>query len=316
MQKQVYSIILNTALYLQYPRLTYRFFRAAKALPNIAFPNHYYEWIQWRKIFDHNPLWVIYSDKLAAKSYIASRLPQLSTAKVLWIGTDIEDAPRELLQGDVVVKTNHGCNHNYFIRNGVYDWDRLRQRTRRWTKKPFGKKDHEWSSLQVKHKLFIEEMVGTQTNNLIEINIRAGNGRLAYGTLLIHPKTPRQSVVYVNQKRQRNLITCGESVAYEEIEAIAIPEGYDEAVRLALAMSQDADYARYDFFWADGTLYGAEITVYPASGYGDPRGDENLALIGAAWDIGASWFMRQPQTTYRKLLAKHFQTWRPQPGPK
>jgi hypothetical protein len=62
----------------------------------------------WRKIVDHNQIFVDLSDKLAAKQIAKARCPELAVAQVLWTGTDPQSLPANLVAGDVAVKTNHG----------------------------------------------------------------------------------------------------------------------------------------------------------------------------------------------------------------
>ena len=240
--------------------------------------------------------------------YITRTYPALALPRVKWIGTSIDKAPAERLSGDVVVKANHGCEMNLFIRAGQYDRADLLRRTRSWITTSYAEREAEWSYGPIVRRLFIEELLGNASEDLIEINIRAGGGRLGFGTLLLHAKTPRQSLIYIDRSRRRVHRKCGKGVRPEELDAIAIPAGYDDAVRFALTMSRGVDYARYDFFWSGGRLYGGEITVYPGSGYGlVPEMLEEA--IGETWDIRSSWFMTAPLTgwraRYREMLVRY-----------
>ena len=97
-----------------WPR-TVRFVLKLGYLPNLAAPKTYHEMLLWRKIVDRNPLFVTLTDKLAAKAHIRSACPDLALPRTLWSGRDPADIPLELLAGDVIVKTNHGCAMNIFV---------------------------------------------------------------------------------------------------------------------------------------------------------------------------------------------------------
>ena len=107
--------LVNLWAYCRHPFLVARFFRALKYLPSIALPDNYNEKILWRKVFDHNPLIGALSDKLWAKQYFQEHCAGIQTAEVLWSGDRASDIPSEVLQGTVVVKTNHGSGFNYFV---------------------------------------------------------------------------------------------------------------------------------------------------------------------------------------------------------
>lgn len=298
---------LDAAIFLRWPRIPRRYRLARGATPQVAFPRTYSERVQWRKVFDHNPAFVMFSDKLAAKEYVTRTCPGLAVPRTLWTGTAIEDAPEGLLAGDVVVKANSGSGTNVFIRGGQYDGAELREKTRGWMARPFGGRNAEWAYRPIERRLFIEEMLGTPEAPPMEINIRAGGGRIAHGGLLLHGKTPRQSVIYLDERGERTAVLPGQGIAREALEAIPVPTGYAEAVHHAAVMSRDLDFARYDFFWAGGRLYGGEITIYPASGYAAMNPYEQAVL--ATWDIRRSWFMttelRGWRAAYRDALRRH-----------
>ncbi|WP_372621068.1 ATP-grasp fold amidoligase family protein [Falsiroseomonas sp.] len=298
---------LDACIYLRWPRLPRRYRLLRPHWPRIAFPQSYAERLQWRKVFDRNPLFVTFSDKLAAKEYMARTCPDLALPRTLWSGTAIEDAPPGLLRGNVVVKANNGSGMNFFIRDGRHDPAALRGATRSWMARPFGGHNAEWAYGPVPRRLLIEELLGTEEAPPAEINIRAGRGRIAHGTLLLHAKTPRQSVVYVDAGGRRTDVRPGAGITAAELERIPVPGGYAEAMRHAVAMSGDVDFARYDFYWIGGRLYGGEITVYPSSGYAAVNPYERAVL--ESWNIRTAWFLttelRGWHAIYRNALLRH-----------
>lgn len=299
--------VLDAAVYLRWHRIPRRYKAARGKWPSVAFPRTYSERIQWRKVFDHNPDFVTFSDKLAGKEYIRRTCPELAVPRTLWVGTRIEDAPAELLAGDVAVKANCGSGTNFFIRGGQYDAAELRERTAAWMARPFGGRNAEWAYGPIPRLLFLEELLGTPEDPLVEINIRAGRGRIAHGSLTLWGKSPRQSVVDIDEHGVRRNIRLGEGVEAAEVEGIAVPPGYMDAVRHAARMSLDLDFARYDFLWANGRLHGGEITIYPASGYAPENPHERTVL--ETWDLRTSWFMTARLTgwraVYREALRRH-----------
>jgi hypothetical protein len=181
---------LNTYYLLRYPILTGDFTRRHKRLPNIAFPRGYGDRIQWRKIFDHNPQFGLFADKLKTKDFIRERCPGLALPETLWVGDYPDDIPREILNGNVVVKANHGSGFNFFIREGRYDWEALKRTCRKWLLRyPYGRMDAEWAYTQVTPKLFVEELLPGDSKTLFDINIRACRGLIAFGSLMFNAKT-------------------------------------------------------------------------------------------------------------------------------
>jgi hypothetical protein len=104
--------LANAVLYTAHPRSVLRYRHRFGRLPNIANPRRYTERMLWRKIVDHDPQFVVFSDKLAAKDYCKRICPDLPIPNTLWIGDDADAIPDELLRGDVFVKANHGYDFN------------------------------------------------------------------------------------------------------------------------------------------------------------------------------------------------------------
>lgn len=308
---RLFLLAVNLCCYFRFPLLAFDFFRRNGRLPRIAFPRGYGDHMQWRKIFDHNPLFVVFSDKLATKAFLAKTVPDLALPKLLWVGDSPDEIPRDLLKGNVVVKANHGCRYNYFIKDGCYNAQELQRRARDWlTRRAYGRRHAEWAYAYVKPKLFVEEMLVPSTGILIDINIRAGRGRLAFGSLMLNAKTPQQCDIYINEERKVLGRIPGRGVDRAALERVEIPDVYDDAVKYARIMSREVDYARFDFLVCDGKLYGGEITVYPGNGYGPIReyvaggityepGEQTHAIF-AAWDMNSAWFMTAPLTGWKK----------------
>jgi hypothetical protein len=70
------------------------------------------------------------------------------------------------------------------------------------------------------------------------------------------------------------------------------PSGFAAAITAARQLSQEVDFARFDFLSDETGLWGGEITVFPASGYGALEGDLRALVLGS-WDLRNSWFLRQ-----------------------
>src|SRR5262249_55554258 len=112
---------ISALVALRHRRLMRRFARQMGSRPDPAFPRSYNEKLLWRKLFDHDPRFVTFTDKLAAKAYAAATCPDLAVAPTLWSGADPREIPADLLEADVVVKTNHGCGFNIFVADAGLD---------------------------------------------------------------------------------------------------------------------------------------------------------------------------------------------------
>jgi len=295
----------NAAFYLKNARQVGRYWRKRGRLPNIASPNRYSERMLWRKLVDHNPQFVVFSDKLATKEFIRNRCPDLPLPRTLWVGSDAGEIPDELLRGDVFVKANHGCNFNHRVRDGHCDRTALREKTSRWLASVYGRKAGEWSYSAVEPKLFVEEAVGDVETGLIELTVRACNGKAILGEVLGKCKTPNQWSVYIDPD---GTPTLGVK-ATEGSPIIPLPKGvmvmepYRRAVQYARQLSVGVDYARFDFMWNGRDLFGGEITVYPAAGMSDPANTLTRDALLGGWDLMQSNFLKSSHPGWTQFYA-------------
>lgn len=297
--------LTNALLYAKRPGLVWRHWRRIDRLPNIAQPRSYTERMLWRKLIDHNPQFVAFADKLAAKEFLRARCPDLPVPRTLWSGREFDAIPEELLRGDVLVKANHGCGFNHHIRGGKYDRDELRRKTRRWLKRGYGRKNGEWAYSQVQRKLLVEEAVGDAEGSLLEINVRACNGKAILGSVMGKVNTPAHWAVDLDPA---GVPTWGmldlEGGPITPLPAgIDVAEPYRRAVQFTEALSVGVDYARFDFMWNGVELYGGEITVYPAAGLAEPGNAWTNRVILTGWELAQSHLLQTPQSGWKRSYA-------------
>jgi hypothetical protein len=268
-----------------------RYRRQARRWPNVARPGGITERMLWRKLFDRNPLFVTFADKLATKEWVAARCPGLAVPRTLWRGTDPAEIPDEVLRPGVVVKANHGSGFNLFLRDAVPPRAEVEALARRWLATAFGRSRGEWHYAQVRREIFVEELVGRPDTPLFDIMIRAGGGEVGYGSVSLHTKTPAECssafdpagrpIHQPNRKRSPPLPP-----------GTPLPEAFHRAVAAARVLSREVDFARFDFLACGDDLYAGEITVFPGSGMHELQ-EPALSLVLRAWDLRRSWFLRE-----------------------
>lgn len=298
-------------LYAKNARQVGRYWRKIGRWPNIASPNRYSERMLWRKLLDHNPQFVVFSDKLATKEFVACRCPDLPVPRTLWVGDDVDAIPPELLRGDVYVKANHGCNFNHRVRRGQCDRTMLREKTGRWLASVYGQKTGERSYSKVEPKLFVEEAVGDVDAGLLDIHVRAGNGQAILGSVMGQCKTPSQWYAYLDPAGNPTMAVHAPegSPIVSSPRALAVVEPYRRAVRYARQLSVGVDFARFDFMWNGQELFGGEITVYPAAGMSDPANSMTRDALLGGWDLMQSHFLKSRYTGWTRLYADALERW-------
>jgi hypothetical protein len=86
-------------------RVHARYILLHRRIPNILAPRRYTEKIQWRKLFDMDPVYAILSDKLAVRSFIASKVGEAQLVPLIWSGRP-NDIPFDRLRAPYVLKSS------------------------------------------------------------------------------------------------------------------------------------------------------------------------------------------------------------------
>ena len=302
--------LVNLFAYVLHPYVR-KFRHEVGYFPNVARPFRYNEKMLWRKLFDHNPLFVTFTDKLATKVLVSRICPQLRIAEVLWVGDDISTIPADVLERPIVIKANHGCSKNFFPKAGETGRDIPVKRINNWLGKVHGRNRLEWAYGLAERKLFAEELIlPDEGDELVDLSVHAVDGAPMFIEAIIGNKTANKRKGYFGTNGAR----------WPELEAkrrklrpslplpedFRLPPSYADALVHTRRLSAGVDYARFDFITASDRLYAGEITVYPGSGSTTRHSDFLLcnAVVSDHWDLSKSWFLHSCHRGLRRAYAK------------
>lgn len=278
-----------------------RFRHAHRRLPDPAWPRTYVEKILWRKIFDRDPRFVTFTDKLASKAYIAERAPGLPMPRTRWTGKQLAQAPAKLLGGPAMVKVNNGCGSNIIVERGRPDLAELELRTRQMISA--GWRDDEWAYRPIDPTLFIEDLLPLGGGDLpTDIKVYIACGKPA-------------NVWTVDRARDRALTLdpLGNPVPGRDSDhprddqvlpsSLELSTLVREAAAWSRLLAKDVDFLRVDFLVSGGRLFAGELTVYSSSGNERLANRASEAALTHAWDLRQSHFLQQPHRGVKRFYA-------------
>lgn len=272
--------------------------------PDAGRPRSFSEKMLWRKLFDRNPLFVTATDKLAAKPYIAKRLPELPQPELLWTGPTADAIPDAIMAGPAMVKASNGSGANFRVEAGVPDRQTIARRTRHLLGPNGYRRKEEWAYWPIKGQLLAEAV------------LPLGGGDLPTD-LKAYVAGGRTCVVWATDKLGGRSITLdadgtvlpGRDELYPD-EADALPvtprlvELTREAARTAVVLGAEFDMVRVDFLVTEAGLVAGELTIYSSAGYDIWYNPAITASIGKAWDLRQSWFLAQPRRGIARRYAE------------
>jgi hypothetical protein len=266
--------------------------------PNLLRPRRFSEKIQWRKLFDLNPLYAVMADKIAAREFIRQRVGEEWLVPLLWTGDKVDDIPFDTLEPPYILKCNHGSTFNIIVRDREsLDREQIRATLQDRLARNFGAYMREPCYTPIRPRLLAEPLIAEADGSPpLELKIFVFDGRAK----LIHG-------VFVDQARARfdAIHDCDWRRlpwhAFNQPYAGEVPRPARLAQFLSLAERLGAgfEHLRVDFYqWREQPRVG-ELTLYNLSGLWPFTPDEADFILGEWWQL------RRPISRALKAVLVH-----------
>jgi hypothetical protein len=249
------------------------FFRVFGHWPNVYEPATYGEKIFWRKLFDRNPAFPRYVDKLQARAVVEERGCAELLKPLLLASLDRDEAVSIAAPGMFVSMSNASRrNARVTTDGGLPDHNTLKN----WQEQVYGYSALEWAYLPNAHlnHYLLEPDFGP---DLLDIKVYCFAGEPVFGYVARENPT---RIVVIDRRGDRLSLRNRYPVLQDYGEAIPhIRQAFDAAAEL----SKGFDHIRVDFLVTPIGLRFGEFTLYPSSGLNPWIGVESL--IGAFWRL-------------------------------
>lgn len=255
-----------------------------KKIPNLKDPITFNEKVNWRKLFDRDPLFSKLADKIAVKDYVKSKNSKVFVPKILWQGKSLCDLPSYCeLPEKFVIKANHASGTNYIVKDGNYpSKSELIKLEKNWRKTRIDKTFVEWGYTNIPITFFVEEYLDFSDFVPVDYKFWIFSGRVEF----VQIDTQR----FINHQRgffDRNGNRLPFLLTYPDIEApVCMPNNYADMITIAEDLSSKLDFIRVDLYTNESEVFFGEITVYPDAGYGKFSPSSFDEKVGELWDLG------------------------------
>jgi TupA-like ATPgrasp len=253
--------------------------------PHLFRPRRFTEKMQWRKLFDLDPIRVVFCDKVATRRYVAQRVGPDTVVPLLWLGDDPAALPFEKLRPPYIIKCSHGSGWNIVVRgNDSEDCATMRAQLGHWLATDYGILCREPGYSAVPRRLLVEPMLTHQGGFPLECKFFMFNGvarlvmvRANYGDRAHE----RIQGYYDMQWRQLPVRTSDMPPSSE----VPRPLEFDTMRVMAEKLAADHDHLRVDFLVSDGRVYVGELTSYHRGGLFRFDPDEQDFVLGEWWKL-------------------------------
>ena len=250
--------------------------------PNIFRPKSFSEKILCRTLFDRDPLLEQFTDKLAVRSYVESKIGSAILPKLYWSTKSPSDIPFDSLPDAYVAKPNHGAGWVKLVRDKtLQDRDELVAICEGWLKSSLYGLTHERIYRNITPTILVEEFIGPTTGGPPnDYKFYVFDGRVEMVEMLSGRFNKLHSNLFDRSWKKLD-------VEYNKTPPVSggipKPKHLDEMIRIAETLARDSGFLRVDLYDTGERIYFGELTV--SSGGGLDR------FIPASYDLylGSLW---------------------------
>jgi hypothetical protein len=239
----------------------------------------------WRRMLvDRDPLWTLFSDRLRVRDYVASKAGPEYLIPLLWTGHSPEDIPFDDLPAKCVIKTNHGCGYNIFVRDKTrLDRAQVKQQLKTWLSENYCQDwalGTQWGYMNIRPAIVVE--------SLLEDNGRPPNdykffcywGRAEF-LKIDFDRFEDHSEAFLDREL-KPLDFVGRGIKQYQGK-VTLPDNYTDMVRVAESLAQGVDFVRVDLYSVAGRVYFGELTCYHGGGRIRLEPRKYDFLLGEKW---------------------------------
>jgi hypothetical protein len=249
-------------------------------------PRRFTEKMQWRKLFDLDPIHAVFSDKIAMREYVVQRLRSDAVVPVLWLGSDPAALPFETLRPPYIIKCSHGSGWNIVIRGkDTVDFAAMRAQLERWLATDYGIWLSEPGYSAVPRRLLVEPLLTHQGGFPIECKFFMFNGVARLVLLRANYGDRGDERTQAHYDMQWRLVPLRALDAPCSTTPVPRPPEFDTMRVMAERLTGDRDHIRVDFLVSDGRVYLGELTSYHESGMTRFDPDKMDFVLGEWWEL-------------------------------
>ncbi|WP_441361523.1 ATP-grasp fold amidoligase family protein [Acholeplasma laidlawii] len=247
-------------------------------------PKTYNEKLNYRKLYDKNPLFDICSNKYLVRYYVESKVgnelltPHIAVARKLTTRV-IDSLPKSF-----VMKTSHGSGGDNVLivhDKSQIDWSKKKKSINKSLRRNYGYYTLEnWYS-NTNRYLTVEELLKID-DTFIEYKVYSFWQNNNYKSIIrvIHDRFGNKTSSFYDQNWNYIKLKYQKDDIHEPIEKPAI---FEELIKNSMILSRDFDHVRVDFMYTNGKLYFGELTFADTSGFVKFDSREIDEYFGSLW---------------------------------
>lgn len=242
----------------------------------------YTEKMQWKKMYDVNPLEKMASDKYAVRQWVAEQIGSAHLIPLLGCWDSFDEIDFAKLPGRFVLKTTHASSNIFIVKDKErFDKPMARLMFKLWLSVDYSDASFEMNYQGIPRKIIAEQYMEDSTGELPDYKFMCFNGEpfccwVDRGRFTNHTRD-----IY---DLDWNLLPFTDCFPNSKT-GCPRPRNFDKMIEIARSLSQPFLHVRVDLYNIDGAIYFGELTFCESSGFCRIEPDEYDYRMGEMWNL-------------------------------
>jgi hypothetical protein len=250
-------------------------------MPNLFRPRGFTEKMQWRKLFDRNPAFNLFCDKLATRDFVARRIGAEYLVPLYWTGT-AEEIPFDRLMPPYFLKSTHASAQVASVTAAGPDPETLQAEAAAWLQTCYFQQSGEPGYKDVPRRLLAEQtLLGNDGQPPEERRLFVFDGKVeVINTVFVEAGKLRNGAFHTRDwKRLDWYFTRFVSRDFPP------PQRLADMIRIAEQLGAGIDHIRVDIFDCGERFFVGELTPYSWGGFAHFNPEAADLAFGKYWHL-------------------------------
>lgn len=238
---------------------------------NLDNPQTFNEKLQWLKVYWRDDRATICADKYRVREYVKERGCEEILNELYGVWDNADDIDFDKLPNSFVLKANHGCGYNIFIKDKTQiDIKKIKKELNKMLRQKYYIKNREWIYKGIKPKIIAEKLLDLSQGFPIDYKFFCFDGNVDCVMVCIGRYT--ENTQYYFFDKEWNLLRLNKKgIEAPQDFTLPMPTKYKEMIHIASKLSKGMPFVRVDLYESEGKIVFGELTFFPDAGF-----DKNL----------------------------------------
>ena len=248
-------------------------------------PQTFNEKIQFRKIYDNNPLYSICADKYRVREYVKEKIGEEYLIPLFLVTDKLTEEQWDKLPNQFVAKANHNSGPVQIVKDkSKVDKKKIIKELNNQLKLDYGVLSQEKYYSDIPRKIIVEKLLKDEKREMLQ-DIKThcfndGKKRRYFFDLCSRESVSSEVKSTLYDENWNNLKVTNATLDENEYKK---PKNFEEILKVVKKLSEDFDCVRVDLYNINERIYFGELTFCDASGLGK--------FTDRSWDyrLGSYW---------------------------